>query len=468
MSNKFKQLIKTFGKYLIVAPLVVFFIFFCLFFSGNVYAVSETASVLTDLQKDSNFNISDYPSDYTDYSIKLIQIAETTAKELVVYIYQPSHYKVDLTATKISISYGYSKDGSGLEPKIYPLKLLSTEGVFDKYLVENYTMTSDTSRYYNIVSIFRNYNSTADKEKNDGFDFTDIACSVGQQWCAYYLNDSIVYEMNTFNTMQIDTIYEDNIDFNDSMSWNNFTCNYNKGQVWFKCFNAPDYVIKHIFDVDLTWKKQYMKYTSFNLTTDTDEAIGDIEYIDNITIDDKDVIEYTNSGLIKRTYSWNKILSSIDFINALNKNKCELNDEALEKIKASQWVITYDITPCNIEFVGGTYVSSYKYHYNVFDSGILRISFQDIIGKFYNLGVVNSLTSPDSISGGNNSLAHLLSTLGDFFTKLFQILGILALILVLIFVSNLILPVFKFLRIIWNGILFVICLPFKLINWIFK
>ena len=71
MSNKFKQLIKTFGKYLIVAPVVPLFIFFCLFFSGNVYAASETASVLTDLQKDSNFNISDYPSDYTDYSIKL-------------------------------------------------------------------------------------------------------------------------------------------------------------------------------------------------------------------------------------------------------------------------------------------------------------------------------------------------------------------------------------------------------------
>lgn len=467
MSNKFKQLIKTLGKYLIVAPLVVFFIFFCLFFSGNVYAASETVSVLTDLQKDSNFNISDYPSDYTDYSIKLIQIAETTAKELVVYIYQPSHYKVDLTATKISISYGYSKDGTGLEPKIYPLKLLSTEGVFDKYLVENYTITSDTSRYYNIVSIFRNYNSTADKEKNDGFDFTDIACSVGQQWCAYYLNDSIVYEMNTFKTMQIDTIFEGNVDFQNSITWDNFIGKYDKGQVWFKCFNSPDYVIKHIFDVDLTWKKQYMKYTNYNLKADTDEAIGDVEYIDNITIDDNDVIEYTNSGLIKRTYSWNRILSSEDFIKALNKNKCDISDDALEKVKASEWVITYDITPCTIEYVGGTYVSSYKYHYNIFDSGILRISFLDVLGKFYDLGVVNSLTSPDSISDGS-SLAPLLSTLGDFFTKLFQILGILALILVLVFVSNLILPVFKVLEVIWNGIVFVISLPFKLINWIFK
>lgn len=464
---RFKQLIKMFGKYLIVAPVVALFIFFCLFFNGNVYAASETASVLTDLQKDPNFNISDYPSDYTDYSIKVIQIAETTAKELVVYIYQPSHYKVDLTATKISISYGYSKDGTGLEPKIYPLKLLSTEGVFDKYLVENYIITSDTSRYYNIVSIFRNYNSTVDKAQSEGFDFTDIACSVGQQWCAYYLNDSIVYEMNTFNTMQIDTIFEGNVDFQNSITWDNFIGKYDKGQVWFKCFNAPDYVIKHIFDVDLTWKKQYMKYTSYNLKTDTDEAIGDVEYIDNITIDDNDVIEYTNSGLIKRTYSWNRILSSEDFIKALNKNKCDISDDALEKVKSSEWVITYDITPCNIEFVGGTYVSSYKYHYKVFDSGILRISFQDVLGKFYDLGVVNSLTSPDSISDGS-SLAPLLSTLGDFFTKLFQILGILALILVLVFVSNLILPVFKVLEVIWNGIIFVISLPFKLINWIFK
>lgn len=464
---RIKQLIKTFGKYIVVAPVVALFIFFCLFFSGIHVNAQEVASVLTDLQKDPNFNISDYPSDYTDYSIKVIQIAETTAKELVVYIYQPSHYKVDLTATKISISYGYSKDGTGLEPKIYPLKLLSTEGVFDKYLVENYTITSDTSRYYNIVSIFRNYNSTADKEKNDGFDFTDIACSVGQQWCAYYLNDSIVYEMNTFNTMQIDTIIEESVRIQNSITWDNFVGKYDKEQIWFKAFNAPDYVIKHIFDVDLTWKKQYMKHTSYNLKADTDEAIGDVEYIDNITIDDKDVIEYTNSGLIKRTYSWNRILSSEDFIKALEKNKCELNDDVLEKVKSSQWVITYDETPYSVEIVGGTYVSSYQYYYKVFDSGILRISFQDVLGKFYDLGVVNSLTSPDNVDGGS-SLAPLLSTLGDFFTKLFQILGILALILVLVFVSNLILPVFKVLKVIWNGIVFVISLPFKLINWIFK
>ena len=46
-------------------------------------------SALTDLQKDSSFNIADYPDNAKDYSIRFIQIAESTDKELFVYTYQP-------------------------------------------------------------------------------------------------------------------------------------------------------------------------------------------------------------------------------------------------------------------------------------------------------------------------------------------------------------------------------------------
>lgn len=46
---------------------------------------SNYTSVLTDLQKDSNFNVDNYPYKADDYSIQVIQIAESVNGELFVW-----------------------------------------------------------------------------------------------------------------------------------------------------------------------------------------------------------------------------------------------------------------------------------------------------------------------------------------------------------------------------------------------
>ena len=114
-------------------------------------SIEDNTSVINDLSSDPNFNQNDYKDIADDYSLKVIQIGETKSKELIIYVYQPSHKTIDLLGTKISISYGFSKDGKGLEPKLYPLELLSTSDVFDKYLVKNFEVPWDTQRYYNII-----------------------------------------------------------------------------------------------------------------------------------------------------------------------------------------------------------------------------------------------------------------------------------------------------------------------------
>ena len=50
----------------------------------------EYSEVLDDLKKDASFQESNYPERPTDYSLNIIQIAESVNKELFVYVYQPS------------------------------------------------------------------------------------------------------------------------------------------------------------------------------------------------------------------------------------------------------------------------------------------------------------------------------------------------------------------------------------------
>ena len=72
-----------------------------------LYAEAEEitySEVLDDLKKDSSFHASNYPENKTDYSLNVIQIAESVNKELFVYVYQPSGQNKKLTASSINIS----------------------------------------------------------------------------------------------------------------------------------------------------------------------------------------------------------------------------------------------------------------------------------------------------------------------------------------------------------------------------
>ena len=61
----------------------------------------EYSTVLEDLQSDSSFNVESYPLKEKDYSLQVIQIAESENKELFIYAYQPSGEIGNLTATSI-------------------------------------------------------------------------------------------------------------------------------------------------------------------------------------------------------------------------------------------------------------------------------------------------------------------------------------------------------------------------------
>ena len=73
----------------------IFIVVFCsvsaAFMSPSVaFAEASYSDVLDDLSKDESFSTTNYPFDSDDYSLSLIQIAESEDGELFVYVYQPS------------------------------------------------------------------------------------------------------------------------------------------------------------------------------------------------------------------------------------------------------------------------------------------------------------------------------------------------------------------------------------------
>ena len=105
----------------------------------------EYSDVLDDLKKDASFQELHYPKDSTDYSLNIIQLAESVNKELFVYVYQPSGKQKNLEASSINISTTINDDISFFN---YKLDLLNSNGVFYKYKVRNFIVKDEPTRYH--------------------------------------------------------------------------------------------------------------------------------------------------------------------------------------------------------------------------------------------------------------------------------------------------------------------------------
>lgn len=146
-------------------------------------AQTTTTSVMQDLKSDATFNVDDYPSKTIDELktaeeeyLQVIRIGESVNNELYIYVYQPSDSTKEIEAAKVSISRtvipeGIDEDKPTDDTRVYELKLVSTEGVFDKYLVKDFKVFSSFSvRNYSIIALFRE----SDKELGDDMRASDV------------------------------------------------------------------------------------------------------------------------------------------------------------------------------------------------------------------------------------------------------------------------------------------------------
>ncbi len=415
--------------------------------STAVYAATYS-DVLTDLQTDENFNTADYPADSEDYSLSVIQIAESTDGELLIYVYQPyTGSDFDLTATSINISTTIGENN--LNYKNYPLTLVSKKGVFQKYRVDNFTVKTGTVRYYDISSIYRTYYTAIDGAETGGNTTSELAIAVAQCWAAGEVNGETYYDMEETNVVTIES-YAGYVRYWDGINLSFFTIDFENFDSHFIAFNC-DYDIDELYEADISFYTQSVDYSNMTYT------YGEIDstYYDTpLTISNGESVSIKTIGILgifsTTTYSWDRICTVSEFINNLDDADCDYDSDFINNISDKQWVLRFYET----EFDFSTYINqpsiieSMSYT-AVTDITILRLNFL-CNGTTYNLGVVSNKTtgSDDPVNNGATGCKEI---------NWKTILMILALVLIVIVCA----PILPYVA---QVIMWVIMLPFKLIS----
>ena len=385
--------------YAVILLIAIFFIFIFQTGGGAVYrtAVSARAdtsnfsSVLADLQKDGNFKLSDYPENPKDYSIQVIQIAESESGNLFLYTYQPCQNTRNLTATKINMSLSETADDTG----IYGLEQVSTWSVFCKYEVNGVKVSSAAMRCYNITSIYRDFIKDIDKETGNGNITNGKAYDVGQCWKVTTQGETLTYEMLKVETVEIINPFTSYVRRKKNQSHNYyFQDNY---YVAFRTNRN----IEELLSATVEYRIQDYFYKENNVLGFGDTAFWDKATFSNERRTKKDVYcdevnELNQDGFnlfgifdLNKKFSWKRIQSSEDFVNNAGASASDN-----EQIKKLQWVLMFDETSV-YRYESGGLIARYEETGQIIDRvTILRLEFVED-GITYNLGAVSDTVSKD-------------------------------------------------------------------------
>ena len=345
------------------------------------------SNVLEDLQKDELFKSESYPAKASDYSVNVIQIAESENNELFVYTYEPSREDKELNATSINISTAIN---DSLKYKNYKLRLLSAQGVFGKYLVEDFTVLSDALRYYDISTIYRTWDSEIDGEIT-GATGSERACTVAKVYSAATVGETVSYVCKTTDIIEIraEDRFDGFIRYDDGIYWNGLSyCDS-----YFIAFNA-DRKIDDLMEADVSWKyRTYMYRIWVDIMGGGNETTYGDTLSESITLKAEDEAGNAANGWFAKKRTWKKIQTVSDFIATEN-----LTDETKTALNGKQWVLRFAEYGYTLRSYGsesrdeGTQVS---------DVTILRLMFETD-GVIYNLGVVSDKVTPDDKPDGGD------------------------------------------------------------------
>lgn len=369
------------------------------FVSAYISGADKYSDVLSDLQKDETFDIRQYPVSPKDYSLKVIQIAESTDKELFVYVYQPSANYKNYVASYIKLALEpYLDIEADVDFNFYSLTFCNKYSTLYKYKVNDLKVKSDSIRYYSITSIYRPFDESVDNQASYDNKVTNVDFDVCKK---YTFEDKDGKTVITCKDLETITITDKFVGFvRYESGWKGIydeSCDNH-----FVAFNT-DRPIDDLYEAEVFFKRQ--NYLS-TIILDEEESFGNI--IDDevvVSYQDKEC-SYNGGGLFSLTYKWNSIQKIDDFCSSVNVSKNvysgalfnatvanTITKEGKEALKGKQWVLRF-------------YSSSYNYYYNpysslgethrkieytiVSDVSILRLKFM-CDGKVYNLGVLDNM-----------------------------------------------------------------------------
>lgn len=406
---------------------------------GITHADEETkvhSAVMDDLQKDSAFNAENYPSVDGDFSLQVIQIAESSDGELFVYVYQPSNDTRDLVASSINISQNMEGDNPESYHN-YTLTLLSTQGVFDKYRVENFTLKEDVLRYYSISAIYRVFNEEIDQAPTDDNTIEQVAYPVGQLWTATTYNGAPIYAVRYLELITIETKHIGFIRYSEGGFF--IQKNIDSHFVAF----STDRQIDDLLEVEMSYTLQDVsRITTVTLfDTRVSETRGEpVKY--DVVLSKNDIVS-DDGGWWGDAYEYNRIQRIDDFRTKEGEN---LSEKSLEALDGKEWVLRF----CETDYKYGVLTTS-ETSTQYFDEGtdalsvvIFRMEFE-YDGQIYNLGVVDNITHgasvmPDIDTGSNmpNWITNIFS--GNGTPTWLKVIIAVIVVIVIIIVGILLLP----------------------------
>ena len=281
----------------IVLLLIDVILLFCISPSSVYAETSGTgySSALDDLQSDADFDISLYPANKNDYSLQVIQIAESKDGELFVYVYQPSNGARDYTASSINISTAIN---DSLYYKNYKLELLSRDGVFCKYRVKDFVVKDDVLRYYDISSVFRKYDVDVDEglpEYNEN-EISEVAFKVAKLFTAVTLDGKVTYSCIESHVIEITDKYVGYIKYSNGFDLCASSC-----LAYYVAFDT-DLPIDNLYEADIDFvTKDYSYYYRVPNLAQGDKGEETMTYDDpvenTLTLKYDTVVEHEGGGL---------------------------------------------------------------------------------------------------------------------------------------------------------------------------
>ena len=450
----------------ILNKIVVLIVTLCVFLTGaqsfSAVAAEEnkTASgVIEDLSKDASFNAANYPSNAKDYSLSVMQLAESTDKELFIYVYQPSGDKV--RASSINISTTINDEISFFN---YPLELLNFDGTLFKYKVTGFEVKADPVRYYVISNIYRPFDEGIGDKKSGNNTINEVNYAVNKQYCFGEINGKPYVSCVDIETIVVTDKFVGFVRYPDG--WKFFT-GVGACDSHFVAFNT-DKKIDKLFEADVYYTTQKVSYDFFTEDSPFSIKFGDSKTDNYAYLKYTDKVEHTGGGFFAGTYKWDRIQSVDDFIKTedrttvyygavLNsKVSSQLSDEALNELKGKKWVLRFTETSYNKAPKSGMGAATY-YHAETTMVGnvtILRLKFETD-GITYNLGVIDNKQTGSTEPSNSIDIKVEPNATGK--SIIYLILFVLLLVLLA--------PLLPY---VLNTVIFIVSLPIKLVSEIIK